>query len=235
MRPAELEALRQQLVERLTEAYANDEIELEEFEVRVERAEGSADQASLEEQLADLGGASAASTALTPGTSTALVLVEEVPEKRSLVTVFGSVTRNKRWTVPRRLRVVSIFGGTDLDFREARLAPGVTEIHVVSVMAGVQVLVPPDLPVEVDGTGILGAFEETGDVLDAGAASACRLRITGFALLSGVAVEQRLPGETSKQARKRRKRQKRALKAAAADRLLVERASTPPRDHRAEE
>jgi len=212
---SELEDRRQQTIDRLAAAYAEDELDLDELERRVDSAERASTSEALVPLVADL----PAVQAPTPA-STALVHAGEVPEQRSLVTVFGSVKRDRAWTVPRRLKVVSIFGGTDLDFRKARLGPGTTEVRVVSVMSGVRLLVPAGLPVEVEGVGILGAFDERVADPEGGDEPPSRLRVSGLALLSGVEVEDRLPGETSRQARRRRKRARRALKEAPADGLL---------------
>jgi hypothetical protein len=69
-----------------------------------------------------------------------------------------------------RLKVLALFGGVLLDFREARLLPGVTEVHVVAVMGGAQLIVPPGedegllskssyLDGKTRGMGPCGAFE----------------------------------------------------------------------------
>ena len=214
---SELEDRRQRTIDRLAAAYADDELDLDELERRVDSAERASTSEALVPLVADL--PAVPEPAPTPA-STALVPAGEVPEQRSLVTVFGSVKRDRAWTVPRRLKVVSIFGGTDLDFRKARLGPGTTEVRVVSVMSGVRLLVPAGLPVEVEGVGILGAFEERVADPETGDDPPSRLRVSGLALLSGVEVEDRLPGETRRQARKRRKQARRALKEAHADRAL---------------
>lgn len=213
---SDLEDRRQQTIDRLAAAYADDALDLDELERRVDSAERASTSEALVPLVADL----PALPGQPPTASTALVPPGEVPEQRSLVTVFGSVKRDRVWTVPRRLKVVSVFGGTDLDFRKARLGPGTTEVRVVSVMSGVRLFVPAGLPVEVDGVGILGAFE--GRVADSatGDEPPSRLRVSGLALLSGVEVEDRLPGETGRQARRRRKQARRTLKEASADRAL---------------
>lgn len=212
---SDLEKERQAIIEQLSSAYAVDALELDELERRVEQAEQADSVEALVPLVADLSPASASASG-----STALVPTADAPDRRSLVTVFGSVSRDRSWTVPRRLKVISVFGGTDLDFRKARLGPGTTEVKVISVMAGVRVVVPPGLPVEVEGVGILGAFDEHRVEGEGQEGSPCRLRITGAAILSGVEVEDRLPGETGKQARRRRKQARRALKDAATDRLI---------------
>jgi predicted membrane protein len=50
-------------------------------------------------------------------------------------------------------------GAGRLDFREARMPPGVTEVNILAVMGNVEILVPPELAVETHGFGLMGHFE----------------------------------------------------------------------------
>jgi hypothetical protein len=102
-------------------------------------------------------------------------------------------------------------GGIVLDFREARLLPGVTDVHVVAVLGGAQVIVPPGLAVEVSGTAVLGGFGHVERVPVQVDPDQPVLRVRGLAVLGGVAVETRLPGETETDAHRRRRGDRRAL------------------------
>src|SRR4029450_8989609 len=72
------------------------------------------------------------------------------PHRESLTAVFSAVARRGEWLPPEELRVVASFGAAKLDFTEALLAPGVTEIHAFALFGSVELLVPPDLHVELD-------------------------------------------------------------------------------------
>lgn len=85
-----------------------------------------------------------------------------------------------------------------------------TEVTVFALWGGVDIIVPPGLQVECSGAGIMGAFERTPDELaDASVASSDPgspvLRVNGVALMGGVDVSTRLPGERGKDAARRRK------------------------------
>jgi hypothetical protein len=73
-------------------------------------------------------------------------------------------------------------------------------------------IVPPDLPVETNGIAIMGGFahasEEPHDSTDP---NAPRLRINGLALMGGVDIQVRLPGESAGAARRRKRQQRRQL------------------------
>ena len=85
----------------------------------------------------------------------------------------------------------------DLDFREAQFNPGPTEVRVGALMGAVTITIPPDLPVECDGTSVLGHFESLASGPREAAADAPRLRISGRAVMGSVEIKVLRPGETS--------------------------------------
>ena len=44
--------------------------------------------------------------------------------------------------------MIHILGGAHLDFREALLLEGVTEVTIYSILAGARIIVPPDISVD---------------------------------------------------------------------------------------
>ncbi|HSG48741.1 MAG TPA: LiaF domain-containing protein, partial [Longimicrobiales bacterium] len=125
-------------------------------------------------------------------------------EREIVIAVMGGATRKGRWAPARRNFAFAVMGGTELDFREAVLPPGVTEVQVFTVMGGVEIIVPPGVNVESHGIGIMGGFDHRG-----GEGSydqdAPTLRITGLALMGGVDITERHIGESARDARRRRK------------------------------
>ena len=80
-----------------------------------------------------------------------------------------------------------------------------TEIGVTAVLGGVQMIAPPGLAVEIEGTSIMGGFdhgertqhehEHEHEHEPHGNPERPSLRIRGVAVMGGVHVEMRLPGE----------------------------------------
>jgi hypothetical protein len=102
--------------------------------------------------------------------------------------------------------VIAVMGGAELDLREARLGPGVTEVNMFVLMGGVQMVVPPGVQVEMNGIALMGGFEERHRGLQTTHdPDAPILRIGGFAMMGGVEVDVRLPGETAGDARRRQR------------------------------
>ena len=100
-------------------------------------------------------------------------------------------------------------GGISLDLREAVLGSGVTDVNVLAVLGGIEIIVPPEMAVEVDGMAVLGGFEYQTDSPLRSNPDLPMLRVRGLAILGGVHVEVRLPGETSREAKKRRRLERR--------------------------
>ena len=195
---------RERAIARLSEAFARDDLELDEFERRLGIAHRSDVVAELAALTADLG-EGAPAQALVPAAPAAPVLSSSsrVREQQSLVAVLGGAVRKGHWTPPRRLRVVAVLGGAELDFREAALAPGVTEVYITAVMGGVNIIVPPHLSVEMEGVAVMGGFEHSERAPVTPDPERPVLHVRGFALWGGVQIETRLLGETERDAHRR--------------------------------
>ncbi len=57
-------------------------------------------------------------------------------------------------------RILSLMGGTKLDLRQAKLAPGTNVLEVVTLFGGVKLTVPPEWEVQPEVTSILGGFTD---------------------------------------------------------------------------
>ena len=106
----------------------------------------------------------------------------------SMLALFSQTRRNGPWQPPQALKVRSYFGEARLDFREAQLGPGLTEIHISSVFGSTKIIVPPDLPVECAGTGILGDFADHHQGQQERDPAVPRLRIHGRAIFGSVEI-----------------------------------------------
>lgn len=98
-------------------------------------------------------------------------------------------------------------GGAGLDFREALLPPGETEITIIAIMGGAEIIVPPGMRVDCQGIAIMGGFDHMDEAVNLDP-SAPVLKITGFALMGGVEIQVRAPGESAKDAKLRRREER---------------------------
>jgi hypothetical protein len=226
---------RDQVVSALSEHFAADHIEMEELERRLDVAHRATTPTELRELLADLPTgvgvpaplASPSAHPAVPGGSTArgipgpgnrVAAEHEVRDSQVVVGFWGGSSRGGSWVPARRINAVALQGGVELDFREARFGPGVTRLRAFAVMGGLDIVVPPDLRVECDGIGVMGAFEQTPDPAVRPDPDGPVLRISGLAVWGAVEVTVRRSGETSRDARLRRREYRKQLKAEAAER-----------------
>lgn len=181
---------RERTIERLCAHFAQDHLEAEELEQRIDRAHQAASAAELDALLAGL---PALDAAPSPDRSR---LPTRPVDRQQIVATFGrGAERRGRWAPSTQLSVVAVMGGVVLDFREAQLTAGVTDVNVLAVMGGVQIVVPPGLHVDSSGIDIMGGFEQVGAGRFPVDSSAPVLRIRGVALLGGVEIEELGPGE----------------------------------------
>lgn len=210
---------RQVTIDALMEHFANDVMDVEEFERRVEIAHRATSADELKGLLKDLPGGGDLPARPVSGGGAEIVHTREYTvtsgaqreDKTYVVAVLGGSSRRGRWTPARKNYAVAVMGGAELDFREAVFGPGVTEVHVYAMCGGVDIIVPPGINIESRGIALLGGFDHSADSI-AGDPNQPTLRITGVALMAGVDVSVRYPGESARDARRRRRGERREQK-----------------------
>ncbi|WP_326701622.1 DUF1707 domain-containing protein [Streptomyces sp. NBC_01754] len=194
------DAERERIAETLREAVAEGRLQMDEFEQRLDAAYKARTHRELEPLISDLP-APGGVVAPAPGGSS-------VPAGRSAAPVdwsqriggpatstggfafWSGFSRKGRWTVGRVFNAFVVWGGGEIDLREARFEDREVVIRCYAIMGGLQVTVSPDVHLQVNGVGVMGGFDEQSKDADFGgpAPDAPRVRVTGLALLGGVGV-----------------------------------------------
>jgi hypothetical protein len=199
------DADREQVADVLRQAASDGRLSLSELEDRIEALYAAKTYADFEPVIRDLPGnlplppsaaiARRVNAVPAPSSSTSpSARVGGVATSRSAKVVFSGIQRRGDWVVPQFYRIKAVFGGADLDLREATLETAEVEINIKAVFGGVNIVVPPDVRVQVDGEGVFGAFNDDtakGGRPDPGAPL---VRITGKAVFGGVNVERKAAG-----------------------------------------
>lgn len=190
-----LERFREEAIEKLSASYARDHLTQSEFEERVEHATAAANHEELRKLLMDLPVVSAPDPPVTAGTTmpdvrqkTQIVADADSARESSLIAVFSGADRKGVWDPPRTLNVVAVFGGSDIDLRDARIPAGGIKINVIAMFGGVDIIVPDDLNVEVSGAGIFGAFDGKNHRGSSDPRTPT-VRVDGIALFGGVDIK----------------------------------------------
>lgn len=205
---------REQVITRVSEAYAEELFDLDELERRLDLAHAARSMAELEVLVADLAPAApvAASTALVRAAPAGLAPVDD-PNRaatKKLRVIMSSVERRGRWAVPRTLEARVFWGHTELDFRDASLGPGVTTIDIRVLMGNIEVILPPGLAIDVDVSSFVGNVTERHRVSPDADPTRPQLRIVGSVSLGNLEVTTRLSGESARDAKRRERRERKA-------------------------
>lgn len=218
---------RQRVVELLCDAYASDQLEMEEFERRLDQANRAGSGAELAGLLSDIRVASAVVSTSPEGRGGKGGAVTQrdggdvgwhvadsarIPERQFHLAIWSARVRKGNWVPARQMTALAFMGGVELDFREAVFGPQGVDVTAFAVMGSVEIIVPPGIHVETNGFALMGGFEDV--LMGAGVAGpdAPTLRISGMALMGGVEVSVRQPGESRTQSERRLKAErKRAL------------------------
>ncbi len=221
---------RERVIAVLSDAFARDAMDVDEFERRVTVAHTSAALEQIEALVADVPAPAATAAPIAPAT-VALVPAGEGQDAppQTVFAVFGGVDRRGAWTVPRNFRVIAMMGGANLDLREARFPRGVVDLEVKAIFGGVQILVPPGLAVEVNGSAIMGGFQNVNRSPPTPDPDAPLLRVRGLAIMGGVDISMRLPGESDRDAARRLRKAARHERKALRRERKAERRALPDR------
>lgn len=193
--PPSLVALRQrreQTIARLCELFARDHLEAHELEQLIDRAHQATSLAELDQLVAGFPAADPPRPTVSPAASP-----RTGQDQQYILAVMGGAERRGAWHPARQIYVTALMGGACLDFRDAVLDPGVTEVYVLALMGGVEITVAPGTRVESNGIGIMGGFAHAGTGRTPVDTSVPVLRITGLALMGGVEIRDRPSGETA--------------------------------------
>jgi hypothetical protein len=106
-----------------------------------------------------------------------------------LLAMLSGFERRGRWNVPKKLTTFTFCGSGVLDLRYADFTSTEVEIRAVSIMGGQNILLPPEVNVEIDGHGVMGGFDR--EILGNGTPGAPKVKIRGFSLWGGVSIKRK--------------------------------------------
>jgi hypothetical protein len=167
----------------LNEALAEGRLTAEEHSERLDSIYAAKTQADLVPVLDDL---PAAAPVPAPGTG---------PERSyhggPIIAIFGGAVRKGRWRVPPASTVVTVFGGADLDLRDAILPGREITIKAISVFGGMSITVPPEMRVVDSGVAVFGGRDVSGETPESESPGAPVLRIQGACVFGGISIKHK--------------------------------------------
>jgi hypothetical protein len=178
------DADRDQAAKVLSDALAEGRLTADEHAQRLDSVYAAKTQAELVPVIDDL--PARATAAASPAMAQ--------PESRGgrFVAIFGGISRKGQWHPDPVTRIIAVFGGADLDLRDAVLPPsGEITLDITAVFGGADIKIPPEMRVIDTGTAIMGGRDITGDVGESDRPGAPVLRITGICVFGGISVSRR--------------------------------------------
>jgi hypothetical protein len=179
---------REQVSTVLSAAYAEGRLTREEHDERLDAllaAKTFDDLVGLTRDLVDLPAPTQPATPAVAGPRVDTVAASGETDR--MVAIFSGAERKGTWRVRRRIESYALFGGIDLDMREATFESPVTEINGFWCFGGLDIKVPAGVEVRDQTMGIFGG----SDVKNVGEAApgAPVLVIKGMAVFGGVSVK----------------------------------------------
>jgi DUF1707 SHOCT-like domain len=180
------DADREQVLTVLSTAYAEGRLSRDEHDERVSRTVEAKTFDDLIPITHDLVVVAPVPRTVTPRSAGYSVETTPSSEPERMVAVFGGVSRKGRCRIRRRTQAMALFGGIDLDLRNAVFEDEVVEISGFWIFGGLDIKVPAGVEVQDQIVGIFGG----SDASDLGERQpgAPTIVIKGLALFGGVSV-----------------------------------------------
>ena len=111
---------------------------------------------------------------------------------KSIAIFGGSKLGQGPWRPGKKVWSIAIFGGSDLDFRQAELEEDVTRVVAFSMFGGGKAIVPKDMPVTLSGFSIFGGkSDKRSRAKEPSPPSARALHINAISIFGGFTLEER--------------------------------------------
>jgi hypothetical protein len=140
-----IEALREETVDQLIMNYGHGTLSREAFERRLDEALETRSHERLLELTKDLDLKTdrqfTTQKKAELGIRVDPTAADRVEENDYIINVFAGNNRRGAWDVPRAIRMINIFGGSELDFTDARFTADTTYITVFCLFGGVNLRV----------------------------------------------------------------------------------------------
>ncbi len=174
---------REEAIKKLELNFAHGNLEVEEFETRLDLAINT----SLPQDLTRITSDLSLIPAVSEDSTDININRGKIRSEELFVGILSGVDRKGIWKPARKNKVFALMGGIDLDFSKAVLPPGVTDVDFLCLMGGLDIIVPEGINVEVKGSPIMGGIDKK--VSDEHYPGRPTLRIQGLAVMGGVDIK----------------------------------------------
>jgi hypothetical protein len=191
------DADRQRVADVLRDAAGDGRLDLDELEERLELTFAAKTYGELVPITLDL----QATGPVTPPAAAPVRRTSHLPAvgHASSTAIMSECKRQGVWAVPEHHSAFALMGSVLIDLRQAQLSGPETQINASAIMGEVKVIVPADMHVVIDGTPIMGEYNQAKDKVPAELRpDSPTVRIRGMALMGSVTVQRQPPPGTPK-------------------------------------
>lgn len=183
-----IETVREEVIDTLIYNYSHGVISNEAFERRLDQAMASQNHQEIFNLVADLD-----KTTDTEFTSqkerqfTVNYAAGDVDETETIVNILGGSCRSGQWKVPGEIRIITLFGGADIDFTDAIFTTPNVTIKILCLFGGTDISVPEDINIISKAFCILGGIDNTAPSI--ASRQAPTLTIEGLVMFGGLDIK----------------------------------------------
>lgn len=186
-----LDAARQDVIDRLTDAFAADVITMDEYERRASAASAATRFDELERIAFELPQKATrpAEPARHAGSAVRGIddsIVGAAPVMTASIMSERTMTGN--WLSSDRVSSFTVMGATKLDLRDVDLPSGPIRIEVFTLMGETKIIVPSDLPVRLNAFAFMGDSKAGREVRQKTGGARSWVEISGFVMMGSLAV-----------------------------------------------
>lgn len=188
-----LEELRDGIMDELALHFSRGDLSMEEYDRRCSLAVDAKARSQIVSLIDDLPQLKEKERAPLSSTSTKQVAgyrinTGNVPVMDPIINIFSGSDRKGQFAASREMSVLNIFGGSDIDLRQASLPPEGLSIRVLSIFGGCDIKLPPGLRLDARGIGVFGGFSKKYEEGTDGDAPLIRVR--GLSVFGGCDVKE---------------------------------------------
>lgn len=183
-----IESVREETIDRLIYNYSHGVISSEAFERRLDAAMASHNHQEIADLVTDLElDTDPEFDSQKERQFNINYAANNTDETDTIVNVFGGSNRSGQWAVPKEIRVLTVFGGSDIDFTDAIFSTQDVTIKVLCLFGGDNIYVPENVNVISKAFCIFGGIDNKAPSI--ASRQAPIITIEGLVLFGGLDIK----------------------------------------------
>ena len=155
-----IEQVREEVIDKLIYNYSHGVISAEAFERRLDKAMATNEHAQIVALTADLSMKADEQYSAKKSASFNINYAEpSIEQDLNIKTILGNNERSGRWSVPKQITLLNVFGSTTLDFTDAVFHHQEVIINIDCILGSEKILIPEGVNVVCEAFCILGNIE----------------------------------------------------------------------------